>query len=86
MNFIKSSKIQTKIKGRLYTNWMINLDNVILFKKMEHTGAPPDYHTISFFTTIKNDISWYYKTSEERDDVYTKIMEYIRTHQKNVKI
>lgn len=91
MHFIKPKNREIKINGEVFFNDIVNLDQVLSVKPMTANVSKkgtkePSYFTISFFNTPKEYISWYYETREERNEKYSDIMDYIRTHQKNINI
>ena len=82
MNLVKSKIINVKVKSTNHSyidfdekNPIVNLDLIVSFQKVELgiVGIPTEIPSIRFITSNLKHISWYFRSSEERDECFNNI-------------
>ena len=82
MNLVKSKTISIKVKSTNHSyidfdekNPIVNLDLIVSFQKVDLgiAGIPTEIPSIRFNTSNLKHISWYFRSSEERDECFNNI-------------
>ena len=82
MNLVKSKIISIKVKSTNHSyidfdekNPIVNLDLIVSFQKVELgiAGIPIEIPSIRFITSNLKHISWYFRSSEERDECFNNL-------------